>query len=457
MNLIPKTARQCGGALRSGLLVVALAGPALAADDPEMSHFVLENGLEVVVIPDHRAPVVTHMVWYRAGSADEEPGKSGIAHFLEHLLFKGTRNHAAGEFSAYIASAGGRENAFTSYDYTAYFQQIAAGELEAMMRFEADRMRNLALTSDDIETERLVIVEERSQVVENRPESVLGEEVNATLYQNHPYGTPIIGWMHEIETLDMDSILAFYDRFYAPNNAIVIVAGDAEADSVRAMAERTYGQVPRGDHIGPRVRPSEPPQKTRRTVTLSDPRVSVPSVTRRWLVPSYRTAAEGEGEALDLLSEVLGGGTRSRLYQELVVRQGIARSAGAFYQGSSQDYSSFGVYGSPRGEATLEEIERAIEAEVRRIAEDGVSEDELERAKNRFVRSMVFARDSQSSMARMYGAVLATGGTVEDIAQWTDRVRAVATEDVQAAARRHLDDRRSVTSYLLPETQEERS
>ncbi len=417
----------------------------------EVSSFTLDNGLEVVVIPDHRAPVVTHMLWYKVGSADEEPGKSGLAHYLEHLLFAKTRSYPEGEFSERVAAVGGRENAFTSYDYTAYYQQVTPDELGTMMRYEADRMRNLDLSEERFEAERAIIVEERGSQIDNSPDSLLSEEVNATLYQNHPYKRPVIGWMHEIRTHKREYAMAFYDRYYWPNNAILVVAGDVDAQEVRDLAIQTYGQVPRGPETGPRLRPSEPEQDTDRTVTLVDPRVSVPSVSQRWVAPSYRTAEAGEAEALDLLAEILGGGTRSRLYQSLVVDKGIASSTGAFYQGTYYDPAGIGVYGAPRGEATLEEVETAMRAEIARIKEEGVSEDELERAKNRFVRSMIFARDDQSSMARIYGAALATGSTVEDVQEWPERIRAVTVEDVKSVATRYLADDGSVTGYLLPD------
>ena len=436
-------------ALAAGLLAAASA-PLHAEDAPQIDSFSLDNGLQVVVIPDRRAPIVTHMLWYKVGSADEDPGKSGIAHFFEHLMFKGTANFGPGVFSARIADVGGRENAFTSYDYTAYFQQVAPDMLAEMMEMEADRMTNLVLTDDVIGPERDVVIEERTSRVENEPRSVLSEEVSATLYQNHPYGVPVIGWMHEIEKLNRDDAIDFYRRYYAPNNAVLVVAGDVDAASVRELAEATYGRIERGPDLPPRVRPSEPEQKTRRTVTLEDERVGVPSFSKRWLVPSYTTAKDGEAEALDLLAEVLGGGTRSRLYQELVVRQGIASSAVAYYQGTALDDTMFMVAGSPRGEATLEDVEKAIDAEIARIVADGVTEDELEKAKKRFVRSMIFARDEQSGMARIYGSTLTTGGTVEDIESWPERIRAVTADKVKAAAARWLDERRSVAGYLLP-------
>ena len=431
------------------LAAVPLA-PAVAEEAAKIESFDLDNGLQVVVIPDRRAPVVTHMLWYKIGSADEDPGKSGIAHFFEHLMFKGTTNYGPGVFSARIADVGGRENAFTSYDYTAYYQQVAPEVLPEMMAMEADRMTNLVLTEEVIAPERDVIIEERNSRVENDPGSLLSEEVSATLYQNHPYRIPVIGWMHEIEELNREDAIDFYRRYYAPNNAVLVVAGDVDAATVRALAEDTYGKVARGPELPPRIRPTEPEQNTRRTVTMVDERVGVPSFTKRWVVPSYTTAGKGEAEALDILAEVLGGGVRSRIYQELVVRQGIAASAMAYYQSTALDATMFMVLGSPRGVATLEDVERAIDAEIAKVAADGVTEDEVEKAKKRFVRSMIFARDEQDGMARIYGSTLTTGGSIEDIDSWPDRIRAVTAADVKAAAVRWLDERRSVAGYLLP-------
>ena len=300
------------------ILAAALlsAAPA-AAQDRNLGGIVsgvLDNGMQIVVIPDRRAPVVTHMVWYKVGSADEERGKSGIAHFLEHLMFKGTAKYKAGEFSRAVSEIGGNENAFTSSDYTAYYQQVTPEALPRMMEFEADRMRGLVLTDEVVAPERDVVIEERRQRVENNPGAVLAEEIDATLYQNHPYGVPVIGWMQEIEQLDRDDAFAFYDRYYAPNNAILVVAGDVDAAEVRTLAEATYGKVPRGPDLPPRVRAQEPEQNTRRTVSMTDPRVTLPSFQMSFLTPSYASADDGEAEALDLMSEILGGGIRSRLY-----------------------------------------------------------------------------------------------------------------------------------------------
>ena len=436
------------------LVVVATTTAAPAAEeakkDATVVDFQLANGMEVVVIPDHRAPVVTHMVWYKVGSADEPAGKSGIAHFFEHLMFKGTKKHGPGEFGQRVAEIGGSENAFTSYDYTAYYQTVAPEALGTMMAYESDRMRNLVLTDEVIGPERDVILEERRSRIENSPEALLDEEVDATLYQNHPYRVPVIGWMHEMERLNRIDATAFYDKYYAPNNAILVVAGDVEPEAVKAMAEETYGKVERGPALGPRVRPQEPEQNTRRTVSLDDPRVGVPRFQTSWVVPSYTTSRNGEAEALDLLSEVLGGGLRSRIYQELVVRQGIATAAGASYSGTALDATGFSLYGVPRGSATLEQVEAAVNAELAKVVKDGVTADELEKAKTRYLRSMIFARDSQSGMANIYGATLATGGTVEDIAAWPDRIKAITPAQVQAVAAKYLNPDNAVTGYLLP-------
>jgi len=432
------------------LAVVPATSAETAREASEISDFKLDNGLEVVVIPDRRAPIVTHMLWYKVGSADEPAGKSGIAHFFEHLMFKGTKNHAPGEFGRRVAEIGGNENAFTSYDYTAYYQTVAPDALPTMMEFEADRMRNLILTDAVIGPERDVVLEERRSRIENSPDALLGEEVEATLYQNHPYRIPVIGWMHEMEQLNRTDAVSFYDRYYAPNNAVLVVAGDVDADTVKRLAEATYGKVPRGPDLPPRVRPQEPEQNTKRTVTLRDPRVTVPSFQKAWVVPSYTTAKDGEGEALDLLSEILGGGTRSRIYQELVVKKGLASSAGASFSGTMFDDTNFSIYGAPRGEATLDAVETAIDGEIQKIVRDGVTVDELEKAKNRYIRSLIFARDSPSGMANIYGATLATGGNSEAIAKWADRLRAVTTDQVKTVAAKYLNPDRSVTGYLLP-------
>ncbi len=434
-------------------LILATTAPVLAANDDGRVTFLLYNGMEVVVIPDHHAPIVTHMVWYKIGSADESPGKSGIAHFFEHLMFKATANHAAGELTRAVAEIGGSINAFTNRDFTAFFETVTPSALEQMMGFEADRMRNLILTDDVVKIERDVVLEERRWRIETNPGAILDEAVDATLWQNQPYRIPVIGWMHEIAQLNRTDAVAFYNKYYSPNNAVLVVAGDVEPETVKVLAEKTYGKVPRGPELLPRVRPVEPQQNTKRTVTLTDARVSVPRFSTHWVVPSYRTAEPGEAEALDLLAEILGGGSRSRLYQALVVKEGVATGASARFQGASLDATKFAISVSPRGDAKLADLEAAAGAEVARIAKDGVGNDELDMAKDRLNRSEIFAQDQQSYIANIYGSTLATGGTLKDVEEWPDRIRKVTADQVKAVAARYLVPGHSTTGYLVPKTE----
>jgi zinc protease len=441
----------------TGLAVAAsfLAGAAQAAPKPDIGHFTLSNGLEVVVVPDRRAPVVTHMVWYKVGAADETPGKSGLAHFLEHLLFKGTVKNPIGRFSQAVAFVGGQENAFTTQDYTGYFQRVSRENLKMLMEFESDRMTGLVLTDETVGPELKVVLEEQNQRVANNPRARLSEQVEAALYLNHPYGKPVIGWRHEIEKLNRDDAIAFYKRFYTPNNAVLVVAGDVSTDEIKAMAEATYGKVPKVAEIGPRHRPQEPAQIAERHVTLADTQVRQPSMSRTYLVPSSATAKAGESEALEVLSFILGHGTTSRLYRNLVVDRELAVSAGGWYNGTALDATQFGVYGSPKPGITLPKLEDAIDAVIDDVIAKGVTADEVERAKNRLIADAIYAQDSQATMARWYGAALTTGMTVEAVESWPDRMRAVTPDAVNAAAKNWLDKRRSVTGYLVKDAQRE--
>ncbi|KQT88518.1 pitrilysin family protein [Aurantimonas sp. Leaf443] len=412
--------------------------------------FTLGNGLQVVVLPDRRAPVVTQMVYYKVGSADETPGKSGNAHFLEHLMFKGTKTHPAGEFSARVAEIGGQENAFTTSDYTGYYQQVPADALKMVMEFESDRMANLVLSDEAVLPERDVILEERRMRVDSDPGSKLSEAVQSALFQNSPYGLPVIGWRPEIEALSRADAIAFYDKYYTPNNAILLVAGDVDEATVRTLAEETYGKLERRAEPGPRKRPAEPEPVAERDVKLSDPRVTQPSLQTLYLVPSDTTARDGEAEALDILSDILGSGTTSRLYRALVVDKGIAAATGAYYAGTALDDGQFVTYGTPRGEADLEAIEAGIAEEVAKLQRDGITEAELERAKNRVRKNVIYLKDSQTAMARRLGAALATGRTIEDVETWPQRIEAVTVDQVNAVARKYLKPERSVSGYLLP-------
>jgi len=415
---------------------------------PDAETFVLDNGLEVVVIPDRRAPIVTHMIWYRVGSADEPPGKSGIAHYLEHLMFKGTEEYPGG-FSDRVSFLGGRENAFTSNDYTAYFQQVAKEHLREMMAFEADRMQNLVLSEEVAAPELKVVEEERRARVETRPSAELGEAFDAALFVNHPYGDPIIGWADELSGLTHEDAIRFYRDYYRPGNAVLVVAGDVTPGQIRELAEETYGRISDDKGFVPRERPRPQALRADRLVELPDPRVAQPSTRIAWLVPSYATAEEGDAEALDVLAEILGGNNTSRLYTTLVREEGLATSAGTWYQSSAIDDTRFAFYATPRDGVALESIEeRALEV-IEELAENGVSQEELARAKTSLLGSVLFAQDSQSSLARIFGAALTTGSTVEDVQNWPGSVSAVTAEDVQEAAQTFLRGRAKVTGRLL--------
>lgn len=437
----------------AGLVATALlfASEGLAAPSAKISYFKLANGLEVVVIPDRRTPVITHMVWYKVGSADEPAGKSGIAHFLEHLMFKGTKKHPTGEFSKAVAAIGGQENAFTTADYTGYFQRTSREHLKMLMEFEADRMTGLVLTDKVVKPELNVVLEEQNQRVANNPGAKLGEQLEAALYLNHPYGKPVIGWRHEIEKLNREDALQFYRRFYTPNNAVVVVAGDVTSDEVKALAEATYGKVKPRAKISPRLRPQEPVQNAVRHIELADPRVAQPSLQRYYLVPSGATAKPGEAESLDVLAHILGGTTTSQLYRTLVVERGVAVNVGAWYQDAALDETRFGVSGTPKPGVTLPQLEEAIDSVIADVIAKGVNADDLERAKNRLIADTVYAQDNQATMARWYGTAMTTGSSVEKVTNWADRVRAVSAQSVQDAARAWLDKRRSVTGYLIKE------
>lgn len=432
-----------------GLLLVA-ALPARAA---EVTSFTLDNGMDVVVLEDHRAPVVVHMVWYRAGSADEPAGRSGIAHYLEHLMFKGTDDMGPGEFSDFVARVGGRDNAFTSYDFTGYYQRVAAEHLEAVMRMEADRMRDLQLSEADILTERDVIIEERKQRYENNPGALFLEQRRAAQYLNHPYGTPNIGWKHEMESLGLQDALDFYERFYAPNNAILIVAGDTTPDEVRALAETYYGPLEANPALdGPRVRPQEPPQLAERRLKMADPLVAQPYVTRSYLAPERDPGQQEKAAALVMLAEILGGnGQTSVLARKLQFETQEAIYTSAYYADTSYDDTVFGFSVVPAPGVTLEEAEAALDRVLAEFMEEGVDAEQLDRIKMQLRAALIYAEDDIERLARSYGRALTAGLTVEDIEAWPDILQAVTEEDIMAAAAEVLDRRKAVTGWLMSE------
>jgi zinc protease len=412
--------------------------------------FTLKNGLQVVVIPNHRVPVVTHMIYYKVGAMDEPPGQSGLAHFLEHLMFKGTKTLKPGESSAIVARNGGQENAFTSQDYTGYYQTVAVDRLGKMMAIEADRMVNLVLRDRDIEPERKVILEERNSRTENNPSAKLREQTDSAQYMNHPYRIPIIGWRHEIRSLTRAELLRFYRSWYAPNNAVLVLSGDVTAAKVRPLVEKYYGPLA-ARKLPPRPDWVEPPAIAERRITLRHKQVGQPAWSRRFIAPTYGHGAKEHVYALQVLSEILGGGPTSRLYRSLAVRQRVAAGAGAWYDSDARGPGLFGLYAAPRPGQKIERVEALMEEEVARLLKEGVTKKEVEEAIVRLQDAAVFARDSIAAPARILGTALMNGRAIADVESWPERIGAVTVDAVNAAARAVLRKKNAVTALLLPE------
>ena len=430
-------------------LCVVMTGGTVEAKVYEPESITLANGMQVVAITDNRVPVVTHMVWYKVGGADESPGETGLAHFLEHLLFKGTEKVPSGQFSRTVSRNGGEGNAFTGYDYTAYFQTIASDKLPLVMEMEADRMVNLTLDPDEVASEREVVLEERRSRIDNNPGSLLSERTNAALYLNYPYRRPLIGWAHEIKALTRENALAFYRKWYAPNNALLVVAGDITMDELKPLAEKYYGVIP-ARAVPDRKRPLEPEQISARRIEFSHPQVGQISWSRRYQAPSRFYGESDQVMPLDVLAEVIGGGATSRLYRSLVIDRKIALTAGASYSGSSIGPATFSFYAVPAEGTSVEALEAAFEAELAAILRDGVDAREVARAVKSMKASAVYARDSVTAPAHAVGQALAIGRTIEEIESWPDQVGAVTQEQVMQAARAILNTPAHVTSILRP-------
>lgn len=432
------------------LAAASVAGVPLQAAVFNPETFTLDNGLQVVVVENARAPIVVQMVWYKAGAADEPLGKSGIAHFLEHLMFKGTPTVPSGEFSKIVAANGGSDNAFTSQDYTAYVQRVASDKLELVMRMEADRMANLQLTDEKIAPERGVVQQERRQRTDNSPSAQLYERRRAITYLRHPYGIPLIGWKREIDGLTAEDALAFYRRHYAPNNAILIVAGDATVSEVRRLAEKYYGPIPRRP-VPERVRPVEPDQLAARRIAMRSPRVHVPSISITFRAPSYSAGETRHAYPLLVLSDILGGGSTSRLHRRLVIEEKAASGAGAGYLGTALDMGEFSVSASALAGGDIARLEALLKEEIERVVEHGVTEAEVSRSKRAMLASAIYARDGLRAAPRVIGRALVTGQSIADVETWPDRISAITAAEVLDAARAVFVERRSVTAVLLPE------
>lgn len=430
-------------------MVLLASAPAAAAPGADITQTTLANGMQVVVIPDRRAPVVSHLVLYKVGSADEERGKSGIAHFLEHLMFKGTGKIPPGEFSKIVARNGGQDNAFTTQDATVYFQRVATDRLPLVMEMEADRMVNLRLLEEDVVNERKVVLEERRSRVDNDPGSILSEQMGAALFLSHPYGIPVIGWEHEIKALSREDALEFYKRYYAPDNAILVVAGDVEPETVIKLANETFGKVTASGNPPVRLRAKEPDPQAPRRVILKDARVAMDTLSRQYLTPSHTTAADREAEALELLSAIIGSSSTGRLYKKLVIEEKKATAAGAWFSGDSLDSGRIGFYSVAAGDTPLASLEASMDAVIAELRDKGVTDSELERARNSQIAELVYKEDSQFNQARTYGWALVTGRTIADMKDRAKRLQAVTLADIQSVAQKYLDLKRSVTGELL--------
>ena len=424
--------------------------PARQSEQPKVFQFALQNGMRVVVVPDRRAPVVTQMLWYRVGGVDDPPGLSGLAHFFEHMMFRGTKAVPGDQFSRTVARNGGQDNAFTTHDYTAFFEQIAKDRLPIVMGLEADRMANLDLSDKNVRTERDVVLEERRMRVDNDPQSLLQEQMAAALQLSHPYGRPVIGWAGEIRHIGRVEAQDFYTHHYAPNNAILVVAGDVTAAEVRADAEAAYGKVPARELV-PRADYVQPPRlgETRLAIRRTD--VKLPVFARVYRVVSYTEARPGEAEALDVLAQLMGGDANSALYRSLVVDKKLAADAGVSYDGYRRDSGTFTVYAVPRPGVSLFRLEQASDAVIAQFQKAPPKPADLARAKTQLVADATYQRDSQFAMASAYGRALVIGLTAEDVEEWPDRIGKVAPAAVQKVAASELVKPESVTGYLMPE------
>ena len=430
-------------------MLLLAASPTHAQQDPKVFQFALQNGMQVVIVPDHRAPVVTQMLWYRVGAVDDPPGLSGLAHFFEHMMFRGTASVPGDQFARTVARNGGEDNAFTTHDYTAFYEQIAKDRLKLVMSLDADRMANLDLSDANVRTERDVVLEERRMRIDNNPQALMREQMDAALYLSHPYGRPVIGWPEEIRHIGRIEAGDYYTRHYAPNNCILVVAGDVTIAEVRNDAEATYGKLPARE-LHPRAEYAQPARlgETRMTVYRDD--VKVPVLLRFYRVPSYTEARPGEAEALEMLAQLMGGDATSTFYRELVVKRKLASEAGASYDGYTRDDAEFSVYALPRPGVRMDVLEQAMDAIIKSYAIAPPGAADMDRGKTQLVADAVYQRDSQYELASAYGQALAIGLTAQDVEDWPERIRAVSGGAVNRVAKEDILKREAVTGYLLP-------
>jgi zinc protease len=419
-------------------LIAAVAATAAGAQGAAQEHK-LANGLRVIVKEDHRAPTVVHMVWYGAGSMDEVSGTSGVAHVLEHMMFKGTKTVKSGEFSRRIAAAGGRENAFTNRDYTAYFQQVPKAALPQMMQLEADRMSNLLVTEAEFSREIKVVMEERRLRTEDQPRALVAEALNAEAYFAHPYRWPVIGWMNDLENMSHVDARDWYARWYVPNNAFVVVIGDVNADEVFALAQKYYGRI-KARPLPKRKPQLEPQQRGARRVVVKAP-AELPYLLMGWKCPVLRDVdRDWQPYALEVLTGVLDGNESARLNQSLVRNNRLASEVGAGYDTTARGPGMCFLEGTPSQGRSVAELEAGLRAELARLVDDGVTEDELARVKAQVVASQIFKRDSIFGQAMEIGQFETAGLSHRDIDRVLDRIKAVTAEQVRAAAKQYFAD-----------------
>ncbi|MBX7146313.1 MAG: insulinase family protein [Alphaproteobacteria bacterium] len=403
------------------------------------------------MVINHNIPVVTQMIVYKVGSVDEPLGKSGLAHFLEHLMFKGTKNTPPGLFSKEVELHGGQENAFTTQDYTSFYQTIARDNLERIIALEADRMTNLSLLPKDLEFERQVVLEERNQRIENQPQARLKQMMQSSLFLNHPYGRPIIGWEHEIKNLDLKDINNFYHSWYAPNNAILVLTGDFDEQQTRKWINKYYGPI-KPKNLPTKLRLQEPPREGIETLSLTDPQIQTPSWRREYLISFLSSSDKKSKPIFQLFSEIMGGGETSRLYKNIVIDQKIATSVGCYFY-SYKDYAQLGFYGQPSNGHTIDEVIQAIDATIDQFLNEGISEAELISAKNLFLAESIKIRDDLNAPSNIIGVALATGQTIDDIENWAETIEAVQLADIQKLLKPILKRENSVSGLLFPQSQ----
>lgn len=436
---------RCRG--RGGLLLLfaLLLGVRAEARDPEVFETTLDNGLKVLLLEERKAPVVTFHVWYRVGSRNEQPGRTGLAHFMEHMMFKGTPQMGAQAFSQVIRRNGGRDNAFTSQDYTGYFVTLAADRVHLPLEMEPDRMINLLLDPDEVERERDVVMEERRLRTEDDPTSSLWEKAQAAAFTTHPYRNPVIGWMDDIRKLSREDLQAFYKTYYAPNNAVVVVVGDFKRAELLPRIQKAFGAIPRGPGA-PAVRSVEPPQTGERRVTLTREDAKLPFIMAVYHVP---TLTDPDSYPLEVLEVILAGGKSARLHRSLVYEKQLALSAGAYYARVSADPEVFSVYASALPGKRAEELEQALYAEIERLKTEPVSARELDKAKNQIEASFIFSQDSIFSLARQLASYEIVAGW-EHWKAYVPGVRAVTAADVQRVAKKYFRAENRTAGVLIP-------